>query len=199
MKKGLLLLMLLYCSLLASAQIGANAGYSYIRAESDVYGTWLIELSSVVGVNYWFRLKNKRVEFFPTLELNSTKISNDQFVMRDMTLVSGYLNTRFYVFDFQGDCNCPTFSKHGGSFDKGFFLSIAPGVEYSNTNIQTKDDSFRFKAKEVMPSISVGTGFDIGISNLLTLTPYTQFRYAASNDTRLERWIVGINIGLRFD
>jgi hypothetical protein len=200
MKKVLLLLPFLLISFLLSAQIGFNAGYSYMRAKSDVYGSW-VESGSVVGANYWFRLKNKRIEFLPSVEISRfLSLSNED---RQLLLVGAYWNTKFYIFDFQGDCNCPTFSKHGNTFGKGFFLSVSPGIEYGKTNIDADDETSILEEQEWLPTAAIGAGLDFGISDLLTLTPYAQFRFAQSNGTQsnttVERFVAGINIGLRFD
>lgn len=133
------------------------------------------------GVDYWFRLKNYRIEFMPELYFGNAK--NEQagssYSFRNLGLAA---NTNFYVFDFIGDCQCPTFSKQGTFLTKGFFLSVAPLAELQFKKAggpaneeAVENQSFHFGG-------SLGAGVDIGLTDLITLTPYVRYKLILNAD-----------------
>lgn len=167
----------------ASAQYGINASYQTFSAtdwegliqQSSLEGAVPIESGFAIGIDRWFRLKNARVEFFPELNYarysvdwsdNTTKMSHQQ--------ISLFANTHFYLLDLEGDCDCPTFSKDGGFFKKGFYVELSPGLSYATSKIKgiAGDPS----NSSLIPSIGLGLGVDIGITDLITITPMLRFR-----------------------
>jgi len=88
--------------------------------------------------------------------------------------ISLFANTHFYLFDLTGDCDCPTFSKDGGFVKKGFYVELSPGLSYASSTIKgiTGDPS----NSSFVPSLGLGLGVDIGLSDLLTITPMIRFR-----------------------
>lgn len=130
-----------------------------------------------VGVDYWFRLKNKRVEFTPELLYGlQTKTEASS-----LTYFGFNWNTSFYVFDLSGDCDCPTFSKQGPSIQKGFFINIAPGVLYSLRNVSNEVTELSLDNQQINFRLGVGVGFDIGISDLLTISPMVSYNISPSH------------------
>lgn len=138
-----------------------------------------------IGVDYWFRLKNVRVEFFPELnfaqfsadsDINSTR-ANENFKNQ---LLGFNFNTNFYILNFKGDCDCPTFSKQDPITNKGLFVQLSPGLAYT-INEYTYTDPLADVAFESNKSfafnIGLGLGLDIGISDLITLTPIVKMQY----------------------
>jgi hypothetical protein len=129
-----------------------------------------------VGLDYWFRLKNKRIEFLPGISYSlDNKTESEAF---NLSLSSINLNfpTQFYILDLGEDCNCPTFSKSGPGFEKGFFVHLSPGLTYVSTNYNnfiTPADNFNHLAFRV----GVGFGLDIGINDFLTITPKYSYIY----------------------
>lgn len=141
-----------------------------------------------LGVDYWIRLKTKRVEFLPELGINYSKSSMDgEFasVSMDYNYLYFNLNTRIYPMDFEGDCDCPTFSNQSTLIKKGFYFELSPGIGYYtshyNTSLPTfinpegetitaSEDAFSYK-------IGLAVGLDIGVSNLLTINPYAMYNY----------------------
>jgi hypothetical protein len=125
------------------------------------------------SAEYHFRLKQKRIEFRPALGYRFTWNSSDY---------GGYFNsidfdfnTAIYPFDFAGDCHCPTFSKSGDLFKKGFFLEVNPGVGYQTLTRVRSDpddpDNLPIKSKNYVWKIGGSAGLDIGLSDKYTLTP----------------------------
>lgn len=125
------------------------------------------------GIDYWFRLKNHRVEFMPELQYArqlSLRVDDKSSTLHSFGFE---LNTHFYLMDFYDDCDCPTWSKSGEWFEKGFFLILSPGVHYFQyPSIRDFEGSNQW-----VGSISLGAGLDIGFSDFLTLTPVIKWRH----------------------
>jgi len=191
-----LLLFSLGLSLSLQAQFGVNGKYLFPGDNWQVTGLPgqeetgdLFNKGWSAGLDFWFRLKNKRVEFLP--ELNYAQLSSpvEALPNSEARIYSFFFNTNFYFWDFTGDCDCPTFSKQGPTLEKGLFIQISPGISYwdvihGNELIQLKDQAFAF-------SIGGGVGFDLGITDLITLTPMANVRYFPKVD--LEGIAVSVN------
>jgi hypothetical protein len=135
--------------------------------------TTIFDQSLTVVGDYWIRLPNKRIEFYPNLSFHqaSTVLTNSNNTLKLRQIGVGLI-THFYILDLIGDCDCPTFSKQGQLVKKGLFLMAGAGVDYSQKSILNDytDANLDFK-------ISGGIGLDIGISDLITLTPFIQYQY----------------------
>lgn len=162
-----------------------------------------------LGLDYWFRLKNKRIEFYPEL---SYQRATDQLADGNLSTLkfdafNFNLNTNIYFLDLVGDCDCPTFSKEGNTIKKGIHLILSPGLNYYEFlgGINTADTSFGW-------NIGVGIGMDFGINDLITLTPFTMFRYHPGlqweatkslnlpiENFNMSKIEIGLRIGMRTD
>ncbi len=141
--------------------------YNPVRAQFQVRGNALFSDEEVFAggsVGYWWRLKNYRMEFFPSFLMEQSYLPAS-----DLQL-GGELITKLYLLDFKNDCNCPTFSKSGVAFKKGIHLEVSPGFFYP-----TED-------KEWGLMIGGGIGYDIGLSDLLTIVPMVGLRGYFIND-----------------
>ena len=150
------------------------------RNETGLQGD-LMNRSYEFGVNYWFRMKNYRLEFLPELSYATARTEIDAQNL-DLTAhtrksYNFNLNMQLYPLDFYGDCDCPTFSKDGNMVSKGFYWLLSPGIsrhtlgsEFSSQSGMSVDDasitSFR---------IGIGAGVDIGLTNLFTVSPFIQY------------------------
>ena len=141
-----------------------------------------------LGIDFWVRLKTKRVEFLPELGINYSQTSFETEITQyslDYNYLYFNLNTRIYPMDFEGDCDCPTFSNQSTLIKKGFYFELSPGVGYYTTHYDSSlptvsnpegetstatVDAFSYK-------IGVAVGLDIGLSNLLTINPYAMYNY----------------------
>lgn len=141
-----------------------------------------------LGIDFWIRLKTKRVEFLPELGINYSQTSFETEITQyslDYNYLYFNLNTRIYPMDFEGDCDCPTFSNQSTLIKKGFYFELSPGVGYYTTHYDSSlptvsnpegetntatVDAFSYK-------IGVAVGLDIGLSNLLTINPYAMYNY----------------------
>ncbi len=147
------------------------------------------DVSHEIGLSYWFKLKEKRVEFHPGFSYSRS--SDIQENVADGSNYNYQWSSYFiqmpihlYPLDFEGDCNCPTFSKEGGFFKKGFFVYVNPAVGYhqfdSKLDYYSFSNIFAAESKNtgINTRISAGLGLDIGIGDLLTITPSIGFAYA---------------------
>ncbi len=179
-------------SISLSGQFGVTARYQlndskdWNKAFDNVED--VLSTSIEYGVNYWLRLKNKRVEFLPELTYAPTSAFYDN-VNNAIGLNSAKrtsfglgVNTHIYPLDFSGDCNCPTFSKDGNLLSKGFHWIVNTGLVMHNVEtmhyapVQTPAEDL---SKEINGQVTfrfgIGAGLDIGINELMTLTPHATY------------------------
>ncbi len=206
--------------------IGANISYSQfginIRYLSNDFNEWsdittefsggpIWENNVELAVDYWFRPEEIRTEYYVegTLGLASTSQGSRQY---DLTTFGLGIRSHVYIFDFRGDCDCPTFTKEGGLFKKGFFLQYGVGTAFWLKNADPDPDH-----NNLAIDLHAGAGFDIGVSDLLTVSPYVSYHYIpnvhydgfiqshditdmeADNRTSVTRFRVGVRIGFRPD
>lgn len=191
----------------SKSQVGISAHYSSFDEStfSERFEQGQIDQLSAVSVSldYWFRLKQKRLEFLPTFYFTSYggdyNVKNYGFQFR----------ATVYPFDFAGDCNCPTFSKENDLIKKGFFIRLAPGIgnwTASAKHINGFEESEDLS--DLIPEVSLGVGLDIGITNLLTISPEVRYRQIFSGTWNGQANFTfdgfgvfepGVRIGLRFD
>lgn len=201
-----------------NAQVGIIAGYKTMQANDweEVFpGDGFPSTGYSIGIDYWFKLKEKRIEFTPELNfsnfsetgLNSTTDFTARFV-------GFHFNTNIYPLDFDGDCQCPTWGKEGSFVEKGFFIRLSPGLNYFSSEIQAED--FNESGNEIIPSFGLGVGLDIGVAPVVTITPIAMYtRYFGATWTQLGRaffggegtdidsglshLFFGLKLGIRFD
>lgn len=193
---SIVLLCFIFIGQNVNGQIGIRAKYLSNGINSD-QANFIESIGSIesalnsgfgLGIDYWIRLKTKRVEFLPELGINYSQSSNSNEVVEfsiDYNYVYFNLNTRIYPMDFEGDCDCPTFSNQSTLIKKGFYFELSPGLgyytsHYDNTaptvsnpegdKVTTSEDGFSYK-------LGLAVGLDIGISNLLTINPYAMYNY----------------------
>ncbi|MEM1217192.1 MAG: hypothetical protein AAGJ82_15965, partial [Bacteroidota bacterium] len=127
-------------------------------------------------------------------------------------------NTNFYVLDFEGDCDCPTFSKQGPGLQKGLFLQLSPGWSYFSQTLN--DNLFGVQVTDNISAFNfgLGLGLDLGLSDLVTITPQVGFRYYPSvewpalgdespiilpteiqAESSLQQLTAGLRLGIRLD
>ena len=219
--------MLLFTAL--QAQFGVTGSYLTGRADNWEYDGPLASQQRVellgsgwqVGVDYWFRLKNTRIEFLPTLAYSLQEQTIGSEPAELTTQVQGghfFFNTNIYFLDLAGDCDCPTFSKQGPTLQKGLFLQISPGYSLFNFEIDEGIGGLTFESNTGAFSIGGGLGFDLGLSDFVTLSPLATLRYYPSvtweeltdtgillfpaeveAESSLLQYNIGLRLGLRLD
>lgn len=199
------------------AQVGFNAAYQHNQIDGwqvppEPY-TSIAADGYKFGIDYWFRLKNQRIEFTPEINFafyNSAPNSGTDYRVE---FYGFHFNTNIYLLDLLNDCNCPTFSKQNDFFQKGFFIRIAPGINalrfVDQAETLTGDNASELN---YTPSIGLGAGLDIGLSDLVTITPIFLANYmpnaewTGSNSaegvlepvTDIWQFNAGLRLGLRF-
>lgn len=228
MKKIIILLLFATSLTTTYAQVGFRATYNNVTASGwekaieDNFGQSDFNFNHLdVGVDYWFRLKNQRIEFMPTLHFATSTteipvIGDGSSRGFDQRAIGLQVNTHIYFLDFKGDCDCPTWSKSEPWVEKGLFLFVSPGVDYQlfdyfvlNSAVETN-----FKSTDLNFNIGIGLGLDIGISDLITVTPYAGVRFHDKVDwdgflfdfelpnglaSNMRQIYGGIRLGIRLD
>lgn len=168
------------------AQVGVSAAHLWFNAtdwreyvEMRVGSrdpNLLFQTGYQVSLDYWLRLPELRIEFFPGLRYarfsTSPQTTFDDAKMSWQS-VSLHATTNIYLFDFFGDCDCPTFSKQDPLFKKGFFLQVSPGAHYLIQSYHSGPAlGLHVDQRDWAFSAGIGAGIDIGLSDWVTLTPY---------------------------
>lgn len=188
MRISIIIIGALFLSFNLSAQLGLTGSYRLNEAPDWAYSAANTDDNSPlgngwsVGVDYWIPLGQTRVDFLPELNVGQSVQTLSilgsepfEFTQRAYSL---FLNTNIYLLDLEGDCDCPTFSKSGDVFQKGFFLQISPGVSYAQrTTKRVSEAGTIFEEGTLAYSIGIGAGLDLGLSDIFTLTPMAGFRY----------------------
>lgn len=178
---------------------------------------WWQQTGYHIGLDYWLRLKEVRIEFFPELSYSMYTAGRPAYKGGIFLL---QWHTNIYPLDFWDDCDCPTFSKQDPWFQRGFFFQIAPGIgalhhQYSD-NVLTQALQWN-----LLYSLAAGAGLDIGISDRFTLSPYARWNYffganyqnwvetppfeivppsqrPTSGESQLYQWEYGLRFGFRW-
>ncbi|HFA50904.1 MAG TPA: hypothetical protein ENJ95_17990 [Bacteroidetes bacterium] len=217
MKKIIVPLILFLFSFSLFGQIGINGAYKTFAADEWmelINGFTDINIDSpngyYIGLDYWFRLKQKRIEFLPEIGYSSLS-ANSSSSNIEINLLAFHFNTNIYPLDFKGDCDCPTWSKGGKFFEKGFFIQLSPGIIKSNIDISS--DTQLTDEKTSYFEIGMGAGIDIGISDFVTLTPIVKYYITPKTEywpsepatdfgpakSNIKQLYAGLRVGFRFD
>ena len=164
-----------------SAQFGLRL--KYISNEADPFISNIDDEHSLeLGLDYWFRLKNQRIEFLP--EISYERSEGESAISEDNPIRlkswNFLFNTNIYFLDLNNDCDCPTFSKQGNAFTKGFHLILSPGIRYYSLNDESVSAGRNFGL-----IASGGLGFDIGVNDLITITPHVLYRFNPSIEANI--------------
>ena len=217
MKKSLFAIILICFSFGASAQMGISAQFlSYpLDYEEEILEIDFYDASYGFAIDYWARLKNYRWELAPTLSANfgTSAVSTDLFGGSDLSMWGAkfHIKNNLYLLDFKNDCDCPTFSKQSGWFSKSFFVQVAPGVAFHQQAAKIQDVAGENIDNRFQAELGLGAGFDVGLSDLITISPY--FNYVITSPTssdfisineglekfRTNHFVAGIRLGLRPD
>ncbi|HSF88566.1 MAG TPA: hypothetical protein VLA46_04065 [Saprospiraceae bacterium] len=177
-------LILILCPIVSYGQFGVNV--KYLFGQSEILDSVNISQDGIqASLEYSFRLKQNRIEFHPGLGYRFTfkEDSYDGY----FTAFDFDINTAVYPFDFEGDCDCPTWSKDGTLIKKGFFLELSPGISYQTLH-RDKFISLGDPQPEPIQSsaflfkFSAAAGLDIGITEQFTLTPMFSYTLLTGNE-----------------
>lgn len=191
-KKSTVFTILLVATTLFPAFSIAQIGLS-LRYFQPVQNAWVLENTTdqndqqdllrngySIGIDYRFFLEGVRIEFLPELSFQQSfyrPVSEAEFSTTGLGLS---VHTNFYLFDLQGDCGCPTFSKQGSFFSKGFFVQVSPGVLFQFQNIEGINNNTDINSSAIAFRLGLGAGLDIGISDRFTITPLAGIHWLPS-------------------
>ncbi len=183
MGKSIITGLLFFISFSLSGQVGASVGFKSFQAEEwlsviNQFGDGSSHTASSglsVSLDYRIRIKDIRLEFYPELSYSALKNESAGSNL-EYALSAFHLNTNLYIFDLEGDCDCPTWSKSGNLFQKGFFLQVSPGINYFSVELNGSDDLD--KDADLFWDIGFGAGLDLGITEFFTLTPTIRYYVA---------------------
>lgn len=185
-----ILIILIFTSLYneVQCQFGVSLIYDQHIGATDWDETYNVNSDHIkangigAAVTYWFRLKEYRIEFVPELIYltGDQKTNFDDLTEATMkwSNIGFSVNTNLYPFDFEGDCNCPTFGKDGSFFEKGFFIQISPGVGFFNNQTELEQT---FELSTVYFKIGLGAGLDIGLAEFFTISPFIRYDLGLGN------------------
>lgn len=195
------LLIFLFFFFLSLNQANAQIGISTSRAFNDIV-EWdvkyfspfkkvrnnpeIFQESFGINLGYLFRFKNKRIDFYPNIELqwtnqewfNSSSVLNDvensHFSLNQISL--NFL-TRIYPFDFKGTNQPVVVAKKSGFLKKGLYIIINPSVTMLNTGFTITDADFtnfpfQKKYSTFHPRYGLGLGFDLAMNRFLVISPF---------------------------
>ena len=209
--KFLLPLFILSFSVAAHAQYGVlvkwnQNNYDELLNRIELGDQNIFTTTYEIGVDYWFRLKNYRMEFYPEFTFEKAAPTRIIETGEELSFHSFrfYFRTHFYVFDFYEDCDCPTFSKQGNSFTRGFHLILAPGVGLYSFGSENREGQTGLSAL-----LAGGVGWDAGITDMITLTPFVLYRRTfpmkwesftnGEEGFNSSSIMAGLRLGFRFD
>ncbi len=169
-------LLLFFLPVALSAQLGAQFQYRLPLsiAESSMLADPLIQSGWSAGIVYSFRRSGIRIEWIPGLHYMQTSAESTASMDLAGSGVQATVDVRIYPMDLYGDCMCPTFSRKGQVFQKGFFIEGGAGGYYlsQETGVESQSGG-NFLAR-------IGAGLDIGLSRRLTITPGARIQYENS-------------------
>lgn len=131
------------------------------------------------GVNYQIKFRDIRIELRPGLAYSQQQQDFSLAGIATSTKVSAIqaeVGARIYPLDLEGDCDCPTWRKEGPTLEKGLYFELASGMSRYDFEVEQKDLS-TYNSNSLAWFITGGIGFDIGINDLLTITPQASLRY----------------------
>ncbi|MEO6189490.1 MAG: hypothetical protein ABIO44_03070 [Saprospiraceae bacterium] len=180
--------------------------HSYQQKAAVIKDVTKVQINSFgiqIGTEYWFRLKNYRVEFLPGIHLATDFGKNSVYQNYEITDIQllGLFPILLYPLSFKDDCNCPTFKKQGSKLNKGFHFILQPGMAVNRRNVN--HDSITTSSTVLIPIVGIGAGLDFGLNRLLTLTPFIMYTayindlIKATEKLEVKTKHQSINIGLR--
>ena len=188
----ILMLLFYFFGSILKAQVGLS--YGYIQQQHTAWDQILLEKNLIsteetflseghrLSLEYWFRLPKQRIEFYPELNisLQESSLSDDISTSQTNFQVITYgldFKTQIYFIDFKGDCDCPTFSKNDPIIKKGTYLLLSPGAYIQNRSFNSVSQTFSIERdnQAINLKLGAGIGLDIGITDLITLSPFYLF------------------------
>ncbi|MBK7096280.1 MAG: hypothetical protein IPH57_15000 [Saprospiraceae bacterium] len=136
------------------------------------------------GINYWFRLKEYRVEFTPGIYYlySDFKFDNPDcsYIYHSHTAGMEF-DANIYPFELRKksyEKDCPSFSTRGEYFPKSFFIQVSPGMSGSYRNITQK----YIRKFDLAGKLDFGFGLDMKLSQRIIIAPIIKYGFTFAND-----------------
>ena len=226
MKLTSLTILLSFLAQMAYSQFTLSARY-----ESGSTNDWEQHLQSLsldnqefisnafsLHLGYWIKvLKDYRWDLIPEIGYSTSEADLITFINNNYkwNKFEFTLNNHIYLFDLESDCNCPTFSKDGNIVTKGLFLNLAPGIAMNSFKQTLGNEAESVSTNSTQFIGRVGFGFDLGITELLTVSPLFNFVIRPNSDwpqlgidgtyenesitSNINQTEFGLRLNLRFD
>lgn len=153
-----------------------------VRYESNDYINWnnkyIVDANGQIfddyesrpsyGISYRYKIqpdKERQVIYYAGLGY-STNLANEAHYK--ISAISVGTGVRFFPFNMNADCDCPSFYQEGNLFSRGFFLSL--GVSGASVKIYNQDSKIQALAEAT-------AGVSIPISKTLNLQPFIGFAF----------------------
>ena len=171
-------------SISAFSQLNFSAAYTNVRTDFDFSPDFTgFPTAATFGLGYRLTPFQRRLEFLPQFSFLQSGTQNylnsfdDSQMGQTIRMYGGKVDTRFYFFDFEGDCNCPTWNDKGQLFKKGFFMMLTGGVHRFDLTSDRTSPTFStsFTASDWVFSFGGGAGLDIVFSEKFALTPFVSY------------------------
>lgn len=150
--------------------------YEYSAKESKFF-----KYSFGGGVNYWFRLKDYRLEFTPGVYYlySSFKFPESACKFEYISHTAGVeFDVNLYPFDFISrnfERDCPTFSDKGQWFRRNFFFQVSPGFYGSSRKVNNSPDII--ETQHLAGKVDFGVGLDFKVFRYLTIAPIIKYGF----------------------
>lgn len=139
-----------------AAQVAAGAGHHLPLNGEDASFTRF-------SLHYQTRLSRVRLEFLPGIHYQK------YWTREHSTEAAGLIvPVLLYPLDFLNDCDCPTFSKKGEWFKKGFYFKVTPAWSSFTRSAEPLSSVF---------STGAGAGIDFGLSDFITFSPFLEYEF----------------------
>ncbi len=162
----------LFATPYASGQIGilGQMHLPGLIGESASAPDPVIRSSWSAGLVYTFRNPRMRTEWVTGISYGQLALDGQNSSGQNRIFSAG-VDFRIYPMDLYGDCMCPTFSRKGDVFQKGFFWEAGLGGQSMQLQPEPVEGWWHsFYGR-------LGMGLDIGLSRHLTITPGVRIQY----------------------
>lgn len=167
---ALLILLLAGPSSYAQWGIQGQRLFPALAGETAVQPLPRIDRAWSAGLVYAIRRSDIRMEWLPGIAYWQTTADVSTQARQGQGVIAT-LDWRVYPMDLYGDCMCPTFSRKGAVFQKGFFWEAGVGGYYLSQALEEGKHSGGHAL------VRAGLGLDLGISRYWTITPGVRMQY----------------------
>jgi len=188
------LVFILFFTLKSFSQIGLDfignkntyKGWNDVLYEKAVKDSEIFSKSYGGGINYWFSLKDFRVEFTP-----GVYYLYSDFILDETEAGVKYIaheagvefDINIYIFDFIRKSykrDCPSFSDGSNWLKKSFFLQASPKLFGAQRSLINSDNDIRHL--NIGGKFDFGIGLEIPVTRHFVLAPIVKYGFGIGNN-----------------